>query len=92
MDHVSEFRRRAGQHVELRFAQAVNAAEFAALPEVDKLEVRENTISCLLRGEPDGLLKVAARHKVVGWSAQDRELEDLFLDYYRVPNESENEQ
>ncbi len=36
------------------------------------------TLTCLLRGEPDQLLKAAARHQVLRWSAQDRELEDLY--------------
>jgi hypothetical protein len=44
-------------------------------------------LRCLLRGEPDALLKEAARHHVVHWSAQDRDLEALFLDFYRVPAE-----
>jgi ABC-2 type transport system ATP-binding protein len=29
-------------------------------------------------------LKTAARHHVVGWSAQNRDLEELFLDFYRT--------
>jgi hypothetical protein len=47
--------------------------------------VTDHTVRCLLRGEPDALLKAAAAHHVVRWRAEDRELEDLFLDFYRVP-------
>ena len=40
-------------------------------------------LTCVLRGEPDALLKAAACYRVRGWKASDRELEDLFLDFYR---------
>ena len=43
------------------------------------------TLRCQLHGEPDALLRAALAHRVVGWSASDRELEDLFLDFYRGP-------
>jgi ABC-2 type transport system ATP-binding protein len=85
LDDVATLRHHAGQQVELRLAQPVDPAEFVGLPGVHDLAVDGTRVTCLLRGEPDALLKVASRHHVVGWSAQDRELEDLFLDFYRVP-------
>jgi ABC-2 type transport system ATP-binding protein len=85
VDDVTTLRHHAGQDVELRFAEEVSADEFAGLPGVEALEVHGRTVTCLLHGEPDALLKVAARHHVRSWSAQPRELEDLFLDFYRVP-------
>ena len=85
LDDVATLRRRAGQRVQLAFADHVSAAEFADVPGVEDLSVSDGTLRCLLHGEPDALLKAAARHRVAGWSAQDRELEDLFLDFYRVP-------
>ncbi len=86
-DDVRTLRHRAGQLVELRFADPVEPARFAELPGVEDLTVEDHTVRLLLRGEPDALLKAAAAHHVVGWSAQDRELEDLFLDFYRMPAE-----
>jgi ABC-2 type transport system ATP-binding protein len=85
VDDVATLRRRAGQLVALVFAEEVAAEEFAGLPGVENLTVEARTVRCLLHGEPDALLKAAAAHRVVGWSAADRELEDLFLDFYRVP-------
>jgi ABC-2 type transport system ATP-binding protein len=85
VDDVRTLRHHAGQVVELTFADPVDAGPFRALPGVDGLEVVGRTLTCLLRGEPDALLKAAAAHRVVRWSASDRELEDLFLDFYRVP-------
>ncbi|HEY8339479.1 MAG TPA: hypothetical protein VIK95_06405, partial [Egibacteraceae bacterium] len=85
VDDVAALRHHAGQQVELVFAAPVAADDFADVPGVEQLTVSDRTLRCLLRGEPDALLKAAARHHVVRWSAQDRELEDLFLDFYRVP-------
>lgn len=84
-DDVRTLRHRAGQAVELRFAEPVSARRFRDLPGVEDVNVDGATLRCLLRGEPDALLKAAAAHRVLAWSAQDRELEDLFLDFYRVP-------
>jgi len=93
VDDVRTLRRRAGQSIELRFDGPVAIDEFANLDGVDAaaIEVRDGThvLTCELHGEPDGLLKAAARHRVLAWSAQDRELEDLFLDFYRLPPTTE---
>jgi ABC-2 type transport system ATP-binding protein len=94
VDDVRTLRARAGQRVELTFATPVDVDRFAGIPGVSdarvtslhpELERGGVTLTCLLRGEPDPLLKVAAQEHVVRWSAADRELEDLFLDFYRVP-------
>jgi ABC-2 type transport system ATP-binding protein len=85
VDDVRTLRHHAGQRVELTFAAPVPVAPFRELPGVHEVAVAGRTLTCLLRGEPDALLKAAAAHRVVRWSAQDRELEDLFLDFYRVP-------
>ena len=85
VDDVRTLRNRAGQRVELRFTGPVDALAFRDLPGVADPEVSDHTLTCLLHGEPDALLKAAAGHHVVHWTAEDRELEDLFLDFYRVP-------
>jgi ABC-2 type transport system ATP-binding protein len=87
VDDVATLRQHAGQDIRLQFAEEVSADEFAGLPGVESLEVRGHTVTCRLHGSPDTLLKIAARHHVVVWTAQPRELEDLFLDFYRVPAE-----
>jgi len=85
LDDVATLRHHAGQRVELHFAEPVDARAFDHLDGVDDIEVADRHVTCLLHGEPDGLLKAAARFHVTRWSAEDRELEDLFLDHYRVP-------
>ncbi len=90
IDSIDELRRRAGQEVQLRFASPVTAREFTALPGVTDVVVADSTVSLVLRGEPNALLKTAARHHVVGWSAHNRDLEELFLDFYRTEEVDRN--
>lgn len=84
VDEIGELRRRAGQEVELRFAAPVSEGEFVRLEGVSEVVVTDNRVNLVLRGEPNALLKTAARHHVVGWSAQNRDLEELFLNFYRT--------
>jgi ABC-2 type transport system ATP-binding protein len=86
VEDVRVLRERAGQHVRLTFdaplpAEAERA--FAALPELSALTIDGARLTALLRGSPDRLLKEAARHQVTRWSAEDRNLEELFMDHYR---------
>ncbi|WP_028479335.1 ABC transporter ATP-binding protein [Nocardia sp. CNY236] len=91
VDDVATLRHHAGQSVELRFAHPVDVAIFAELPGVQDPVVEGATLTCVLHGEPDTLLKRAAEHHVVGWSAQYRDLEELFLDFYRLPTDTAEE-
>lgn len=88
IDDLTTLRHRAGQEVELRFGNAVDADLFQSISNVSDVTVTAEpdggaTLRCILRGEPDQLLKAAAIHRVTAWKADDRELEDLFLDFYR---------
>jgi ABC-2 type transport system ATP-binding protein len=88
IDDLATLRHRAGQEIELRFAHAVSADAFDGISNLSDLSVTPEpeggaTLRCILRGEPDQLLKAAAGHHVTAWKADDRELEDLFLDFYR---------
>lgn len=88
VDDVAALRHHAGQQVVLRLAGRVDAAPLAALPGVSELRASadgpDTRVTCLLRGEPDALLRAVAAHHVLALSAADRDLEDLFLDYYRT--------
>ena len=88
VDEVGALRRRAGQDVEVRFASPVAPEAFVGLPGTRDVAVDGDTIRGLLVGDPDPLLKAVAAHRAVAVSIADRELEDLFLDFYRsAPHE-----
>lgn len=92
VDDVGALRHHAGQAVELKFADPVRVDDFANLPGVQNAAVDGTTLTCVLHGAPDALLKRAATQRVVGWSAQYRELEELFLDFYRLPVNTTSEE
>jgi len=92
VDDVHALRTHAGQLVELRFAEPVDRATFASLPGVEDVTVEDSRLTCHLHGEPDALLKAAARYTVTYWAAEDRELDDLFLSYYQMPPTAEGEE
>lgn len=91
LDDVETLRHHAGQEIELTFDGPVDVSSFEMLANVDQVRTDGDTLRCLLRGEPDELLKAASRYRVIAWSAQDRELEDLFLDHYRMPAQEPTE-
>jgi len=91
VDDVHALRAHAGQSVELRFAEPVDAGAFTGLGCLDDLKVDGLRLTCLLHGEPDALLKAATEYRVTYWAAEDRELEDLFLSYYKMPPEPAHE-
>lgn len=88
VENVESLRSRAGQQVRLEFEMAPPLAGFTALPELDDVALDGATLTAVLRGSPDALLKEASRHTVVRWSAHDRNLEELFMDHYRQPPET----
>jgi ABC-2 type transport system ATP-binding protein len=80
--NVDELREQAQRKVELTFAETPDAAEFAALPELRNVAVDGKVLRALLSGSPDGLVKAAAKHEVVGLLAEEPELEELFFTFY----------
>jgi ABC-2 type transport system ATP-binding protein len=91
IEQVDILKQRAGQHVELRFAEAPDAQHFESLEELGDLVISGNILTAVLRGSPDRLLKAAATHTVTHWSARDRNLEELFMERYRETPEDAGE-
>jgi ABC-2 type transport system ATP-binding protein len=84
--NVDELREQAQRRIEITFSGTVAAGEFEALPELRTVTITEGPVgtvlSALLAGSPDGLVKAAARHEVVGLLAEEPELEELFFTFY----------
>ncbi|MFO8074572.1 MAG: ABC transporter ATP-binding protein [Actinomycetota bacterium] len=85
VDDIATLRRRAGQRVEARFAGPVAPEAFAGLAGLADLVVEGDALTCRLHGDPAPLLAVLAAQPVRRLVVEDRELEDLFLDHYRLP-------
>ena len=87
VEDVRVLRAKAGQHVALRFATPPAIERFEAMEELTRVEVDGLTITAVLHGSPDRLLKEAAQHTVTAWHSHDRNLEELFMDHYRAQGE-----
>ena len=89
IDELHVLRHKAGQSVVLRVVAPVDEAALGAVRGLAEMQVEhdevngESVVTAVLRGSPDALIKVAARHEVRDLQIADRELEDLFLDFYR---------
>ncbi len=76
-------REKSLHHFGARFADDVNAAEFAAVPGVRDLAVTGRAMTCSApQAALDGLLKRITRHPVVDLDCAEAELEETFLAYY----------
>lgn len=80
---VDSLREHAPRRVEIRFADAIQSAEFSGIPGVRHLEVEGTMVRCTIDGPADALIKAAARHTVVSVLAEEPDLEEIFLTHYK---------
>lgn len=83
VEGVDTLRERAMRRVRITFDAPVPLEAFQGLPEVNDLQVHGATLSCRVAGRPDALVKAAARFTVTGLTAEEADLEELFLTFYR---------
>jgi ABC-2 type transport system ATP-binding protein len=84
VDSVESLRERSPRHVTIRFAEPVDPAAFASLPDVQVVDTGDHVVR-LAAPEPamDGIVKAAARHHVVDFVSEPADLEEIFLALYR---------
>jgi ABC-2 type transport system ATP-binding protein len=73
---------KAFRHVTLTFDGPVDARPFDALPGVEGLKADGPSLSFTLHSEPDAMVTLAARHRLVGMEYERPSLEEIFLTYY----------
>jgi ABC-2 type transport system ATP-binding protein len=73
---------KAFRHVTLTFDEPVDGGPFAALPGVEDLKADGPKLSFTLHSEPDGMIKQASKHRLVGLEYERPSLEEIFLTYY----------
>src|ERR671913_1660429 len=81
VEPTRELVNKAFRHVSLTFDRPVDPEPFAALPGVRDLEAECERLSLTLHEPPDALVKLAARHRLVGLGYERPSLEEGFLTY-----------
>ena len=82
LDTVDGVRALAAHEVELRFAEPVSAAAFAAIEGVTNVVEEGRTIRMLVTGAIAPVVQLAARHDLVDFVSREPSLEDVFLSEY----------
>ncbi|HEY1318401.1 MAG TPA: ABC transporter ATP-binding protein [Gaiella sp.] len=88
VDSVERLRERSLRHVTITFAEPVDAASFAAVDGV-RVVGADGTVLRLTAPEPamDALVRTAAAHRIVDFVSQPADLEEIFLELYREPDD-----
>jgi ABC-2 type transport system ATP-binding protein len=88
VDSVERLRERSLRHVTITFGEPVDAAAFAGVDGVRVVNA-DHAVLRLTAPEPamDALVKAAAAHRVVDFVSQPADLEEIFLELYREPDD-----
>jgi ABC-2 type transport system ATP-binding protein len=82
VDRVDALRDLAHHQVELRFAGAVPAAEFEALPGVSEVVEDDHTLRMRVAGPITPVVQAAARYDLLDFVSREPSLEETFLAQY----------
>jgi ABC-2 type transport system ATP-binding protein len=82
VERIEDLKRTAPHRLTVTFAAPVPADELAQVPGVGAVDVRGSLARFTVRGQMDAIVKAIARHEVVTLTAQEPDLEELFLDRY----------
>ncbi len=82
LDTVESLRELAAHEVELRFAEPVDPAPYAAVPGVSNLAVEGRTIRLLVSGPVAPVVRLAAQAALVDFVSREPSLEEVFLAEY----------
>ena len=82
LDTVEGVRALAAHEVELRFANPVPAAAFAALEGVVNIVEEGRTLRMLVTGAISPVVRLAAQHELVDFVSREPSLEEVFLSEY----------
>jgi ABC-2 type transport system ATP-binding protein len=86
LDTVDALRELAAHEVELRFAEPVDPAPYAAVPGVTNLVVEGRSIRMLVTGPIAPVVRLAAEGHLVDFVSREPSLEEVFLAEYGTAN------
>jgi ABC-2 type transport system ATP-binding protein len=83
VDDIGDLKSKALRSIDFHFGTHVAAEEFAPLPSVVSATGHGDSISLVVRGPLDEVIKAAAKHHVVNVETHEPSLEEIFLQAYR---------
>jgi ABC-2 type transport system ATP-binding protein len=83
VDDIGGLKAKALRSIDFHMEAPVRVEEFASLPSVVSATAHGDSISLVVRGPLDEVIKAAARHAVVNVETREPSLEDIFLQAYR---------
>jgi ABC-2 type transport system ATP-binding protein len=84
VERIEDLKRTAPHRVAVTFAAPVSAEELAGVPGVDTVDVRGTLARFTVHGPMDPMIKAIAQHEVVTLTAEEPDLEELFIDRYEA--------
>ncbi|MBA2392654.1 MAG: ABC transporter ATP-binding protein [Ktedonobacteraceae bacterium] len=85
IEEVEKLRQKAGQRVTVEFGDPVSADELACIPGVSNVTSTNHMYHFNVGGSMDALIKALSRHEVLRLQAEEAPLEEVFLQFYEVP-------
>jgi ABC-2 type transport system ATP-binding protein len=89
MENVAALKAKTMRNVEIHFGEAVDANIFSAIEHLHILNFDGRRLKCRIKGELDGLLKTAAKYKIIDFISREPDLEEIFLAYYGEVNHAQ---
>ncbi len=86
VQNVSELAQQGRRVVTIQFLEPVPKSVFQQLPGVSEVTASGQTITLIVNGDLDTVVKTAAQFKVHDFRGADLDLDEVFRDYYRTDN------
>jgi ABC-2 type transport system ATP-binding protein len=87
VERIEDLKRTAPHRVAVTFAAPVSADELSSVPGVGAVDVRGRLARFTVHGAMDPMIKAIAQHEVVTLTAEEPDLEELFIDLYEAASD-----
>ncbi len=85
IEEVEKLRQKAGQRVVVEFGDSVSIDELSHMPGVSNVTSHNHAYHFNVGGSMDALIKALSRHEVLRLQAEEAPLEEVFLQFYEIP-------
>jgi ABC-2 type transport system ATP-binding protein len=82
VERIEDLKRTAPHKVAVTFAAPVSAEELSGVPGVGAVDARGRLARFTVHGAMDPMIKAIAQHEVITLTAEEPDLEELFIDLY----------